>query len=87
MICRYLSSLAPRTAILMSSYGYCCLQTDTSLALEAKLMKRWEFDSIAQAASCMSSWFTGTLAERRTLKDYLNTSIGITSICNHLFVV
>ncbi|XP_031380637.1 uncharacterized protein LOC116195529 [Punica granatum] len=52
------------------------LQTDTCLALEAKLMKRWEFDSITQAAGCMSSWFTGTVAERRTLKDYLNASAG-----------
>ena len=26
------------------------LHTDTSLAIEAKLMKRWEFDNIAQAA-------------------------------------
>ncbi|KAK4789605.1 hypothetical protein SAY86_016909 [Trapa natans] len=52
------------------------LQTDTSLALEARLMKRWEFDSIAQAASCMSSWFTGTSVERRILKGYLYTSIG-----------
>lgn len=62
------------------------LQTDTTLALEAKLMKRWEFDSIAQAASCMTSWFTGTPAELRILKDYLN-SIGIKFLCNLSFVV
>ncbi|KAK4777367.1 hypothetical protein SAY87_017554 [Trapa incisa] len=52
------------------------LQTDTSLALEVKLMKRWEFDSIDQAANCISSWFTGTLVEHLILNDYLNTSIG-----------
>ncbi|KAK2649001.1 hypothetical protein Ddye_016490 [Dipteronia dyeriana] len=52
------------------------LQTDTSLAIEAKLMRRWEFDSIAQAASCMSSWFSGTNYERRQLKEYLDSAIG-----------
>ncbi|XP_074588712.1 uncharacterized protein LOC141844571 isoform X2 [Curcuma longa] len=36
------------------------LQTDTSLALEVKLMKRWEFDSIEQASSCIYLWYTGT---------------------------
>lgn len=44
-------------------------------------MKRWEFDSIAQAASSMLSWFRGTLAERQILKNYLNTSIGICALC------
>lgn len=54
------------------------LQTDTSLALEAKIMKRWEFDSIAQAESCMPSWFSGTPSERQILKAYLESSIGET---------
>ncbi|KAF8016725.1 hypothetical protein BT93_H2065 [Corymbia citriodora subsp. variegata] len=49
------------------------LQTDTSLAIEAKLMKRWEFDSIAQAATCMFSWFSGTDSERQILEAYLDT--------------
>ncbi|KAI5406822.1 uncharacterized protein LOC127083451 isoform X1 [Lathyrus oleraceus] len=52
------------------------LQTDTSLAIEAKLMKRWEFDNIAQAASCMSSWFSGTLSEQLLLKGRLESASG-----------
>ncbi|KAL5070771.1 hypothetical protein RYX36_021658 [Vicia faba] len=52
------------------------LQTDTSLAIEAKLMKRWEFDNIAQSASCMSSWFSGTLSEQLLLKEHLDSSSG-----------
>ncbi|XP_027343848.1 uncharacterized protein LOC113856284 isoform X2 [Abrus precatorius] len=52
------------------------LQTDTSLAIEAKLMKRWEFDSIAQAASCMSSWFSGTPSEQQLLKEHLDSVSG-----------
>ncbi|XP_019438649.1 PREDICTED: uncharacterized protein LOC109344355 isoform X2 [Lupinus angustifolius] len=52
------------------------LQTDTSLAIESKLMKRWEFDSIAQAASCMSSWFSGTLSEQLILKEHLDSAPG-----------
>ncbi|KAM1010260.1 hypothetical protein ACFX2I_045693 [Malus domestica] len=52
------------------------LQTDTSLAIEAKVMQRWEFDSIAQAASCISSWFSGTVSEQLQLKELLNSAIG-----------
>ncbi|XP_004502046.1 uncharacterized protein [Cicer arietinum] len=52
------------------------LQTDTSLAIEAKLMKRWEFDNIAQAASCMSSWFSGTTSEQLLLKEHLDSASG-----------
>ncbi|XP_062152251.1 uncharacterized protein LOC133860690 [Alnus glutinosa] len=52
------------------------LQTDTSLAIEAKVMQRWEFDSIAQAASSISSWFLGTLSEQLLLKEYLDSAIG-----------
>lgn len=51
------------------------LQTDTSLAVEARFMNRWEFDSIAQAARSISSWFPGTANERIFLDDYLE-SIG-----------
>lgn len=54
----------------------CLLQTDTSLAIEAKVMQRWEFDSIAQAASSISSWFLGTLSEQLLLKEYLDSAIG-----------
>ncbi|XP_038694973.1 uncharacterized protein LOC119992327 isoform X1 [Tripterygium wilfordii] len=52
------------------------LQCDTSLAIETKFMQRWEFDSISQAASCISSWFSGTCSEQLQLKEYLNSAIG-----------
>ncbi|KAK4714081.1 hypothetical protein R3W88_019988 [Solanum pinnatisectum] len=52
------------------------LQTDTSLAIETKFMKRWEFDSVAQAAKCMSSWFSGTPTEHHLLKVCLESTIG-----------
>jgi hypothetical protein len=55
----------------------CHLQTDTSLAIEAKIMQRWEFDSVAQAASSLSSWFSGTLSELLQLKGYLDSATGI----------
>lgn len=54
----------------------CRLQTDTSLALEAKIMQRWEFDSIEQAASCISLWFLGTPTEQLHLKEYLEPGKG-----------
>lgn len=53
------------------------LQTDTSLAIEAKFMKRWEFDSIGQAAEHISSWFPGTPNDRHLLKEYLVSTAGI----------
>ncbi|KAK4768824.1 hypothetical protein SAY86_026974 [Trapa natans] len=52
------------------------LLIDTTLALEAKLMKRWEFDSIAQAKNSMSLWFKGTLAEHQILRNHLRNLIG-----------
>ncbi|KAK6157313.1 hypothetical protein DH2020_011561 [Rehmannia glutinosa] len=52
------------------------LQTDTSLAIEAKIMRRWEFDSLAQAAMSISSWFPGTLDEQILLKEHLDSTIG-----------
>ncbi|OVA03441.1 hypothetical protein BVC80_205g81 [Macleaya cordata] len=52
------------------------LQTDTSLAIEAKFMKRWEFDSVEQASSCSSSWFSGTHFELLLLQEYLDSIIG-----------
>ncbi|XP_051135404.1 uncharacterized protein LOC127254360 isoform X2 [Andrographis paniculata] len=52
------------------------LQTDTSLAIEAKVMRRWEFDSITQAAQLISSWFPGTLNERTILEEHLCATIG-----------
>ncbi|XP_058070831.1 uncharacterized protein LOC131219607 [Magnolia sinica] len=48
------------------------LQTDTSMAVEAKFMKRWEFDSIEQASRCTSSWFSGTYYEQLLLLEYLD---------------
>ncbi|CAH9060476.1 unnamed protein product [Cuscuta europaea] len=57
--------------------NYCNeLQTDTSFALEAKFMRRWEFDSMSQAARCIRSWFSGTHAERSTMAEYLDPTIG-----------
>lgn len=52
------------------------MQTDTSLAVEAKLMNRWEFDSITQAARFISSWYPGTSSEQILLKEYLGSMIG-----------
>lgn len=48
------------------------LQTDTSMAVEAKTMKRWEFDSVNQASSLISSWFSGNYSECQLLQDYFN---------------
>ncbi|XP_024959745.1 uncharacterized protein LOC112500486 [Cynara cardunculus var. scolymus] len=52
------------------------LQTATSLAIEAKYMRRWEFDSIAQAATGITSWFPGTPYERLLLEQHLNSMLG-----------
>ncbi|XP_071717487.1 uncharacterized protein [Rutidosis leptorrhynchoides] len=52
------------------------LQTDTSLAIEAKYMRRWEFDSIAQAAKSIKLWYSGTLRERNLLQNQLNSMLG-----------
>ncbi|PWA80175.1 hypothetical protein CTI12_AA200100 [Artemisia annua] len=52
------------------------LQTYTSLAIESKFMKRWEFDSIAQAAKGLVSWFPGTPYEALLLEHRLNSMIG-----------
>ncbi|CAI9294816.1 unnamed protein product [Lactuca saligna] len=52
------------------------LQTDTSLAIEAKYMKRWEFDSIAQSVKCINSWFPGTPNEKSILEEHLNSMLG-----------
>lgn len=52
------------------------LQTDTSLAIEAKYMQRWEFDCISQAAASISSWFLGPPSDRQLLKNYLELATG-----------
>ncbi|KAI3675182.1 hypothetical protein L1987_84768 [Smallanthus sonchifolius] len=52
------------------------LQTDTSLAIESKYMKRWEFDSINQAAKCINKWFPGTPRERYLLEEHLDSMLG-----------
>ncbi|KAL4577579.1 hypothetical protein LXL04_013688 [Taraxacum kok-saghyz] len=52
------------------------LQTATSLAIEARYMRRWEFDSIAQAAKCITLWLPGTPFERLLLQQHLNSMIG-----------
>ncbi|MBA0730081.1 hypothetical protein Golax_022875, partial [Gossypium laxum] len=51
------------------------LQTDTSVAIETKFMQRWEFDSIGQAVSCMSSWFSGTFSEQHCFREHLKSTI------------
>uniref|UniRef100_A0A7C8Z868 Uncharacterized protein n=1 Tax=Opuntia streptacantha TaxID=393608 RepID=A0A7C8Z868_OPUST len=51
------------------------LQTDTSLAVETKFMRRWEFDSIMQAVGCMHSWFSGTYHEQNLLREYLLSTV------------
>ncbi|XP_078437800.1 G1/S-specific cyclin-E protein [Wolffia australiana] len=48
------------------------LLTDTSMAVEAKIMKRWEFDSVHKASSSLSSWFNGTNYEKSLLRNFLN---------------
>ncbi|KAJ3677054.1 hypothetical protein LUZ60_002778 [Juncus effusus] len=49
------------------------LQTDTSMAMEAKYMKRWEFDSVEQASMFVSSWYIfGTDFEVKLLQEYLD---------------
>lgn len=52
------------------------MQTDTSFAVEAKFMNRWEFDSILQASRYISSWYPGTCNEQILLKEYLDSMIG-----------
>ncbi|XP_072999653.1 uncharacterized protein [Typha latifolia] len=47
------------------------LQTDTSLAIEVRCMKKWEFYSPDQASNCISLWFVGHLSETQSLKSYL----------------
>ncbi|KAL0301762.1 UNVERIFIED_CONTAM: hypothetical protein Sradi_6453000 [Sesamum radiatum] len=51
------------------------IETDTSLAIETKVMRRWEFDSITQAARLISSWFPGTLNEQILLKEHLDATL------------
>ncbi|XP_026392765.1 uncharacterized protein LOC113288040 isoform X2 [Papaver somniferum] len=48
------------------------LQTDTSFALETKFMKRWEFESIEEASSGISSWFSGTKNEHVIFQECLD---------------
>jgi small basic protein len=43
------------------------------MVVEAKIMKRWEFDSVNQASSLISSWFSGNYSECQILQDYLNS--------------
>ncbi|XP_010252548.1 PREDICTED: uncharacterized protein LOC104594102 isoform X2 [Nelumbo nucifera] len=52
------------------------LQTDTCMAIEAKFMKRWEFESIEQASSSIPSWFSGTHFEQILLRKCLDSIRG-----------
>ncbi|KAI4964685.1 hypothetical protein ZWY2020_059980 [Hordeum vulgare] len=47
------------------------LLTDTSLALEARYLNKWEFYSAEQAAGCASQWFLGGASETQSLRGYL----------------
>ncbi|VAH24086.1 unnamed protein product [Triticum turgidum subsp. durum] len=47
------------------------LLTDTSLALEARYLNKWEFYSAEQAAGCVSQWFLGRASETHSLHGYL----------------
>ncbi|XP_048336458.2 uncharacterized protein LOC112492820 isoform X4 [Ziziphus jujuba] len=71
------------------------LQADASMALEVKALRRWEFNGIEQALSCISSWFSGTSSETQTLKSNLillldkvpsNSSWGITVASKELLL-
>ncbi|KAK1424271.1 hypothetical protein QVD17_19596 [Tagetes erecta] len=56
-----------------SSSQHVLHKTDTYLAIEAKYMKRWKFDSINQEAKCIHTWFPGTLRERYLLEEHLDS--------------
>uniref|UniRef100_J3MAF6 Uncharacterized protein n=1 Tax=Oryza brachyantha TaxID=4533 RepID=J3MAF6_ORYBR len=47
------------------------LLIDTSLALEARYMKKWEFYSAEQAAGSAELWFLGRAPEAQALRGYL----------------
>ncbi|KAJ8433643.1 hypothetical protein Cgig2_026823 [Carnegiea gigantea] len=53
-----------------------CLQTNTSLTIETKFMRWWEFDNIMQAVGCMRSWFSGTYHVQNLLREYLRSTVG-----------
>lgn len=42
------------------------------MAVESKIMKRWEFESASQASEFIRSWFKGSKTECRLLRNYLN---------------
>ncbi|KAJ1281218.1 hypothetical protein BS78_04G291000 [Paspalum vaginatum] len=54
-------------------YGFIIFETDASMAVESKIMKRWEFDSVNQALSSITNWFSGNPSECQLLQDYLNS--------------
>jgi len=43
------------------------------MAVESKIMKRWEFDSVKQASSLVTSWFSGNHFECQLLQEYLDS--------------
>jgi hypothetical protein len=43
------------------------------MVVESKIMKRWEFDSVNQASTLITSWFSGNPSECQLLQDYLNS--------------
>ncbi|KAE8708079.1 Small ubiquitin-like modifier 1 [Hibiscus syriacus] len=61
-------------SLYLKSHGQ-MFETDTSLAIEAKFMRRWEFESIDHAVNSISSWFSGEQLDQDYLKEYLNPTI------------
>lgn len=55
------------------------------MVVESKIMKRWEFDSVNQASTLITSWFSGNPSECQLLQDYLNSisSNGKSTDSNH----
>jgi hypothetical protein len=55
------------------------------MVVESKIMKRWEFDSVNQASTLITSWFSGNPSECLLLQDYLNSisSNGKSTDSNH----
>ncbi|CAM8988814.1 unnamed protein product [Rhodiola kirilowii] len=61
------------------------LQTDASIALEVKLIRKWEFNDVNHALSCLPSWFSGTPFETQALQGSLAYLDGVVP-CSSPFV-
>ncbi|RWW38609.1 hypothetical protein BHE74_00056147 [Ensete ventricosum] len=72
-VCPYSSPFFVGTfSFISKDHGsFCCLTFNTSLALEVRTMKKWEFFDPEHASSCISYWFSDCISETQSLKDYL----------------